>query len=338
MYWYYHAKTHSSEWVFAFGMAVSFFLGLFDQAIDEAADQADDECAQESRPETIHCQTEVKDFRTGDERVWDMPSVCPACGTELERLEGEADTYCVSADCPAQFFRLLQHFASRGAMDIEGLGEKLSIQLVEESIVRHLDDLYGLTEEDLLELEGFAGKKAANLLESIDASRDRTLSRLIFALGIRHVGRTTAELLAGRFASLMDLAAAEPEQIASVEGIGDVIAQSVHDWFERDDNIRLVESLREAGVNTERKNEEAREEGGALDGLTFVVTGTLPTFSRSDAKAFIQRHGGKAASSVSGNTDYVVVGENPGSKAEKAAELGVPVIDEAELKRLAGEG
>ncbi|NNF04804.1 MAG: NAD-dependent DNA ligase LigA [Rhodothermales bacterium] len=279
----------------------------------------------------------VKDFRTGEERAWTMPGVCPACDTELERLDGEADTYCVSADCPAQFFRLLQHFASRGAMDIEGLGEKLSIQLVEEGIVWHLDDLYGLEAKDLLALDGFAGKKADNLLQSIDASRDRTLARLMFALGIRHVGKTTAELLAGRFESIADLAGASLEEIEAVDGIGHVITQSVHDWLERPDNVRLVNALRDAGVNTKRKPEEARPAGGAFDGLTFVVTGTLPSLSRSEAKALIQRHGGKAASSVSGNTDYVVVGENAGSKADRARDLGVPMIDEAELKRLSGE-
>lgn len=279
----------------------------------------------------------VVDFRTGDERTWTMPGACPACGTELERLEGEADTYCVSADCPAQFFRLLQHFAARGAMDIDGLGEKLSIQLVEDRIIRHLDDLYGLREDDLLELEGFAEKKADNLISAIAASRSRTLSRLIFALGIRHVGKTTAELLSGRFKSMEDLADATVDEIAAVDGVGDVIAQSVHDWFRRDDNVRLIKALRQAGVNTERKPEEAVTAVGALEGLTFVVTGTLPTLSRSEAKTFIQQYGGKVTSSVSGNTDYVVVGENPGTKADRAVELDIPTIDEAELRRLAEE-
>jgi len=273
----------------------------------------------------------VVDARTGGEDVWVPPTTCPACGTLLERLEGEVDTYCVSADCPEQFTRLVEHFASRGAMDIEGLGSKLAVQLSAAGLVRHLDDLFQLTRDELSALEGFADKKADNLLAGIGQARSRSLSRLVFALGIRHVGKTTAETLVRSYPTLDALASATVEDLVEVDGIGSVIAQSVFDWFRRDDNVRLVDALRSAGVNMERYPDEAPAVGtdAPLAGKTVVVTGTLPSLSRKEAQELIKQHGGKAASSVSAKTDFVLVGENAGSKADKAFELGVPTLDES---------
>ncbi|RMH69251.1 MAG: NAD-dependent DNA ligase LigA, partial [Bacteroidetes bacterium] len=250
----------------------------------------------------------IPEARTGEEKPWRMPARCPACGTELVRLDGEADYYCVSADCPAQFIRLLEHYASRAAMDIEGLGARLAVQLVEGGLVRHLTDLYRLRREALLALEGFAERKADNLLQAIDASRQRPLSRLLFGLGIRHVGKTTAELLVRHFASLEALGAASREALEAIDGIGPVIAMSLVDWFAVPENRQLVDELRALGVNTERWPEEAPGGGdGAtarpLDGKTFVLTGTLPTLSRNEARALIEGAGGRVTGSVSRKTD-----------------------------------
>ena len=278
----------------------------------------------------------IPDARTGGETPWRMPAVCPACGNDLVRLPDEADYYCVSTECPAQFIRLVEHFASRGAMDIEGLGSKLAIVLVDRGLVKHLSDLYRLTQDDLLTLDNFGEKKAANLLAGIDASRHRPLSRLIYALGIRHIGRTTAELLVSKHASLDELAQATVEVLESIEGIGTVIAESVVDWFAVEDNRKLVADLRDLGVNTERTPDEeppAAAEGAAA-GKAFVITGSLPTLSRSEAEALIKRAGGRVTGSVTGKTDYVVVGENPGSKLERAIELDIPRLSEEELRRL----
>lgn len=275
----------------------------------------------------------IVDSRDGTERAWTMPAQCPACGSELVQLPDEADYYCINSECPAQFIRLVEHFAGRGAMDIEGLGSKLAVVLVEEGLVRHLSDLYELTEEDLLRLELFAEKRARNLLEGIEASRHRPLSRLLFGLGIRHVGRTIAETIVTAFESIEALQAATVEDLESIEGIGTVIAESVVDWFRIEDNRRLVERLRDLGVNTVRLPEEAPVEPGShpAAGKTFVLTGTLPTLSRKEAADRIKSAGGKVTGSVSGNTDYVVAGENPGSKYDRALELDISILNEEAL-------
>lgn len=277
----------------------------------------------------------VPDARKGQETEWRMPTHCPACGNDLVRLPDEADYYCVSTECPAQFIRLVEHFASRGAMDIEGLGSKLAIVLVDQGLVKHLSDLYRLTKEDLLQLENFGDKKAENLLDGIDASRGRLLSRLFYALGIRHIGRTTAELLVGKYASIEELSNATVEELEAIDGIGSVIAESVVDWFKIEDNRQLVADLRELGVNTERLPEEEPPKGeSAASGKTFVLTGTLPSLSRKEAEALIKRAGGKVTGSVSGNTDYLVSGESPGSKYDRAVDLGIEILDEAGLRQL----
>ncbi len=272
---------------------------------------------------------------------WHMPAHCPACGSEIIRLPGEADYYCVSTECPAQFIRLVEHFVSRNAMDIEGFGSKLAILFVKQGFIRHLSDIYRLKDrrDELLQLEGFGAKKVDNLLAGIEASKHRTLARLLFGLGIRHVGQTTAELIVSRFESMDALAAARKEDLEAVPGIGSVIAESIVDWFMIDDNRQLIRDLEELGVNTHRLPEEAPvhvEENAPAAGKTFVLTGTLPTLSRKEAEDLIKQHGGSVSSSVSKNTDYVVAGESPGSKLEKAKVLGVTILDEAGLMDLLG--
>ncbi len=281
----------------------------------------------------------IEEARSGEEQTWRMPKQCPACGTELIRLPDEADYYCLSTECPAQFIRLVEHFSSRSAMDIEGLGSKLAVVLVEEGLVQHLSDIYELTEADLLTLDLFAEKRAANLLDGIEASRRRPLSRLLFALGIRHVGRTTAEILVRHFASLDELSAASVEQLEQIDGIGTVIAESIVDWFAVDDNRALVRRLQDLGVNTSRLLEEEPVEAGAhaAAGKTFVLTGSLPTLTRKEAAGRIKAAGGRVTGSVSRNTDYVVAGENAGSKYDRAQELGIPILNEEGLLDLLGE-
>jgi DNA ligase (NAD+) len=274
----------------------------------------------------------VTSARQGTEREWKMPAHCPACGTELIRLEGEADYYCVSAECPAQCIRLLEHFASRDAMDIEGLGSKMAILLAEVGLVRHLSDVYRLTVDDLMTLEGFGQKRAENLIAGIDASRSRTLARLLFGLGIRHVGKTTAELIVRHVESMDHLARLIADELAAIEGIGPITAESIVDWFVIEDNRRLVRELEELGVNMHRTDAEAPPPADSdLAGKTFVLTGTLPTLDRKEAERMIKAAGGKVTGSVSAKTDYVVAGEAAGSKLEKARALGITVIDEAAL-------
>lgn len=274
--------------------------------------------------------------RTGMERIWTMPSICPACGMGLVRVEGEADYYCSSSTCPAQFIRLVEHFASRDAMDIEGFGAKLAVQLVTTGSLTSLDDIYKLTVDQLLLLDGFALKKAENLIESISATKSRQLSRLLFGLGIRHVGKTIAELLISSFNSLESLSQRTEEELSDVDGIGPAIAKSVAGWFSESQNKGLVASLSALGLNV--AEDPADGLGGELPfmGKTFVVTGTLPSLGRTEAESLIKSKGGKVSSSVSAKTSYLVLGENPGSKSVKATSLGVQIIDERELIAMAG--
>jgi DNA ligase (NAD+) len=283
----------------------------------------------------------VADARTGDEREHAMPSHCPSCGEPLARLEGEAEWRCVSATCPAQLQRLVEHFVSRGAMDVDGMGKKGAHVLVERGLVGSLPDLYRLRErrDDLIALEGFQEKKADRLLAGLEASTHRTLARLLFGLGIRFVGETVAQQLVTRFESLDALAAASPEAMAEVFGIGPETAQSVAEWFSHEENRAMVAELGALGVNTRRLPEEVPPEADAtLDGATFVLTGTLPSMSRAEAKALIVAAGGKVTGSVSKKTTVLVSGEAAGSKLEKAEALGVRVVDEAGLMRILEHG
>ena len=280
----------------------------------------------------------VAELRTGTEQPYQPPQCCPACGEKVERLSGEVAWYCVNAACPEQLIRNVEHFVSRGAMDIVGLGIKIVVQLVSSGLVHDVADLYTLRREDLLGLEGFADKKADNLIQSINDSRTRSLSRLITALGIRSVGEVMAADLARYYPDLELLGRATTDDLQMIEGVGPNTAQAIVDWFGREANRKVLNKLRAAGVWP--RGEAKAPSAGAdqpFSGKTFVVTGTLPTLSREGAKEYIQSHGGKVSDSVSKNTSYLVLGENPGSKLQKARDLGVPVLDEASLRRLAGE-
>jgi len=274
----------------------------------------------------------IVDVRTGAEQPYRPPDRCPVCGEPVIRPPDEVAIYCVNAACPAQLVRRIAYFASRGAMDIETLGEKTAKLLVDHRLVGDVGDLYYLKKEDLLQLEGFAEKKAENLLAGIEASKDRPFSRVLTGLGIRYVGGVVAEILARHFGSVDALAAATQEELEAIEGIGPRIAGAVVDWFHRPRHRKIVEKLRRAGV---RLAEEAPAVGAQrvapLQGLTFVITGTLSR-PREEIAEMIERYGGKVTGSVSRKTDYLIVGENPGgTKYRRAQELGVPMIHEARL-------
>jgi DNA ligase (NAD+) len=279
----------------------------------------------------------VEAARTGEELPYIPPAVCPACNEPVQHLAGEVAWFCVNFACPEQLIRNLEHFVSRGAMDIVGLGIKIVDQLVNTGLLHDVADLYTLKKEDLLELEGFAEKKAENILASIDASRSRPLHRVITALGIRGVGEVMAGELARHFTDLDELARASVEDLQGIEGVGPNIARSIVDWFARPANQHVLQKVKAAGVwPTSERRDAAQKAPQTLDGLTFVITGTLTGFTREQARAFIEEHGGKVIGSVSKKTSYLLLGADPGSKLEKARELGVPVLDEDGLRRLAG--
>jgi DNA ligase (NAD+) len=275
----------------------------------------------------------IESKRTGAEKPFRMPKKCPVCGGEISRPEGEVVSRCIAADCPAQLEGRLLHFASRRAMRIEGLGESLVHQFVESGRIRDAGDLYGLTLDDVASLERMAAKSASNLLAQIEASKQRDLSNLIYALGLRHVGDHTATTLARHFGSLAALSKATVEELDDVPEIGLTVAQSVRDWFDDPGNAALCERLTAAGVQTKiEKTAQLADERFA--GKLFVLTGTLEAFSRDEARAAIEARGGRVTSSVSKKTDYVVAGAEAGSKLDKAEELGVTVIDEAAFKEM----
>jgi DNA ligase (NAD+) len=271
-------------------------------------------------------------------RIWRFPTTCPSCGTRLVRAEGEAEHRCPNPACPSRNVEWLSSFASRGAMDIEGLGYMTGTQLLERGIVKDPGDIFTLTAEDLAQLEGFADRSIANLLASIEAAKDRPLWRLLVALNIRHVGEHVAQVLARAFGSVDALAAATVEEIDAVPEIGPAIAQSVFEWFRERANLALIEKLRAAGVRMADEAPAVPPEEGPLAGRTIVLTGGLERLSREEAAALAQAAGARVASSVSKKTDFVVAGENPGSKLARALELGVEVIDEAEFLRRLGRG
>ena len=263
-----------------------------------------------------------------------MPDTCPSCGAPVVHLQDEAALRCVNPECPAQSLRNLIHFASRNAMAIDGLGEAVAVQLTERGFVHTVADLYSLTKEQLLQLDKFKDKSAQNLLDAIEASKQNNLDKLVFGLGIRNIGDKAAAQLAENFGSMQALAAASGEEIAAIDGIGAVMAQSVTEFFARSGTADLLARLQAAGVNMEWHGEK---KGTALAGMTLVVTGTLPHLSRQEAEALIVQNGGKASGSVSKKTSYVVAGEAAGSKLTKAQTLGIPILDEAGLYRLIGQ-
>jgi DNA ligase (NAD+) len=263
------------------------------------------------------------------------PTHCPVCGTPVERVEGEAMLYCSNAACPARIYQALVHFVSRGAMDIRGLGEERIALFLERKLVQDVADLYRLTEPDLRALEGFKDRTVQNLLSAIDESRQRGLARVLFGLGIRHVGEHAAELLARHFGSIERILDAPVEEVEAVHGIGRTTAEALHGFAQQEGNREVVRKLAESGVKL--TEERAAPVEGALTGLTFVITGTLPTLSRSDCQTFIERQGGRITGSVTRKTDYLVVGDDAGSKLARAQELGVPQLTEPQLMTLVEE-
>ena len=277
----------------------------------------------------------VIDVRTGDEMPYTPPRKCPICDQEVEHIEGEVAWYCVNAACPAQLIRNIEHFVSRGAMDIVGLGIKIVEQLVQSGLVKDVADLYTLSKDKLLQLDGFADKKAENLLTAIEGSKNQHLSRLLTALGIRGVGEVGAAQLARQFNSIENLPSATFDDLMEIEGIGPNIAQAVVDWFKSPTNHKVLNKLHKAGVRPESGTQMSYTESAQVfSGQTFVITGTFPEFSRQEAKEFIEHHGGRVTGSVSKKTSYLVLGENPGSKYVKAEALRIPILDEEGLRKL----
>jgi DNA ligase (NAD+) len=271
--------------------------------------------------------------RTGKEKKYRPPKKCPACGTRTVKPEGEVWTRCPNRyDCPGQTLQTLKHFTSKGAMDIEGFGEKLVYRFYDEGIVRSLPDIYALTVEQLQQLEGFQRKSAENLVASIDRSKRQPFNRVLYALGIPGIGYVNARALATHFGSIDRLMKVSPEEIEEVEGMGHVLARVICETLAEPRNKELIGELRKVGLQLEQAG--TGDAGGALAGRTFVLTGTLEDMSREQATARIEELGGKVTGSVSSKTDYVVAGENPGSKLDRARKLERPVIDEAELVRL----
>jgi DNA ligase (NAD+) len=261
----------------------------------------------------------------------EMPEKCPVCGTKVVRTEGEVDYRCVNANCPAKLRETILHFASRGVMNIDGMGDALVTQLTERGLVKNVADIYKLTKADLLSLERMGDKSAQNILDEIEASKKLPLERVIYGLGIRMVGERTAQFLAEHFGSMEGLENASVEELQDVNEVGPRIAESIVEFFSIAANRKLVERLREAKLTL---TGEKKQRGTQLAGKTFVLTGTLAHFTRDEAKKMIEDAGGKVTGSVSKKTDYVVAGADAGSKLDKARELGVKVIDEKEMEKL----
>jgi DNA ligase (NAD+) len=263
------------------------------------------------------------------------PVKCPACGTETIKAEGSVFTICPNrTGCPGQSFQHVKHFVSKGAMDIDGLGEKQASVFLKQGLIADVAGIYDLTEERLVELDRFGETSARNLVAAIDTSRQRPFKRVLYALGLPGVGYVTAEALADHFGSIDELHEADPERIEEVEGVGPIMAVQIAESLADEPTWALVEKLKEKGLRLEADESERRQAGGPLEGKTVVLTGTLPELTREEAAALVKSAGGKVTNSVSKKTDYVVAGENPGSKLAKAEKLGSEVLDEAGLKML----
>ena len=273
---------------------------------------------------------EDKDHPRGT-REFEMPEKCPVCGTKVVRTEGEVDYRCINANCPAKLLGTILHFASRGVMNIDGMGESIVNQLIASGLVKNVADIYALTKKDLLTLERFADKSAQNILDEIENSKKLPLERVIYGLGIRFVGERTAQFLAEHFGSMEAIEQASAEELQNVDEVGPRIAESIAEFFGVAANRKLIQRLRDAGLTL---SGEKKQRGTKLAGKIFVLTGTLAHFSRDEAKKLIEDAGGKVTGSVSKKTDYVVAGTDAGSKLDKAKELGVAVIDEKEMEKL----
>lgn len=280
----------------------------------------------------------IKEKRTGKETKFVMPTQCPVCGAKVFRLEGEVVSRCNSLTCPAQIKERIRHFASRDALDIEGLGPAIIDQLVEKGLIKDISDLYFLKRDDLISLERLAEKSADNLLDAIEKSKKKSLANLIYGLGIRYVGVHTSEVITRYYPTLNKFKEASLEELIEINEIGPKIAESIILFFKEKENLNIIERLRSAGLNFGQEEEKIREEKGAqiLAGKQFVLTGTLKDFTRTQTKEIISELGGRVTGSVSKKTDYVVAGEDPGSKYQKAQKIGVPIINEGEFKKIAG--
>jgi len=276
----------------------------------------------------------VKEKRSGAETPFRLPDACPVCKAPVVREEGEVAARCPNPNCPAQIKNTIRHFASRGAMDIEGLGPAIVDQLVDRGLVRDVSDLYYLTKEQVVGLERMADKSADNLLNAIEASKARPLDRLLFGLGVRLVGATVAQTIASRFGSLDAVRSASVEELSATESIGPKIAESLADYVARADTARVLERLKGVGIDPTVERPSVTDE--TLAGLTFVFTGALQTMAREEAEGLVRARGGKATGSVSKKTNYVVAGEEAGSKLTKARDLGVPVLTESEFRQMIG--
>jgi DNA ligase (NAD+) len=280
-------------------------------------------------PEVVEVK---KDKRSGEEIPFIMPGHCPVCGADVVRLDGEAAARCTGSACPAQQKRLIIHFASRDAMDIEGLGPAVVEQLLDKELIRDAADLYFLKHEELTGIDRIGDKSASNLLRAIENSKNRGLARLLFGLGIRLVGLRAAQLIAEHFENIDRIIKAEKEEFLEINEIGEKIAESVAAFFKEDQNIKMIEKLKRANVLLEQ---QARNiQANLLEGKTFVLTGTLAGYTRTEASRLIEEKGGRVTNSVSSKTDYVVAGENPGSKIERARTLGVTILSEQEFRQM----
>ena len=271
----------------------------------------------------------LEERRDGTEKEFVMPDACPVCGSKLVRKPGEAVWRCPNPDCFPRLVKRISHFASKSAMDIDGLGPKVAEQLINAGLVRDLPDIYALTMDDLVSIERFGEKSAQNLLDAIEKSKDTTLPRFLYGLGIRHLGEVAAQRLAEHFGSIEKIMNARPDEISAIHGMGEELANSIAKWFRDEKNQKTVSSLLRAGIRFRDQSEKGVQK--PLQGLSFVFTGTLPTLKRNQAKTMVQEAGGKVMSAVSRNTSYVVAGENPGSKFEKAQKLGIPIISEQDF-------
>lgn len=278
----------------------------------------------------------IEDKRNGEENEFIMPTVCPECHEPISQPKGEVVYRCTNPDCPAQVKGRIRHFASRNAMDIEGLGPAIIDQLVEKGLIKNISGLYFLKRDDLISLERMAEKSAYNLLDAIEKSKKKSLAKLIYGLEIRYVGVHTSELITGYYSTLDKFKKADLEELIDIKEIGPRIAKSIIHFFEDEKNLNIIERLRNAGVNFGQEKEKMREEKGVqvLAGKQFVLTGTLKDFTRTQAKEIISELGGRVTGSVSKKTDYVIAGEDPGSKYQKAQKLGVTIINEEEFKKL----
>lgn len=281
-------------------------------------------------PEVVRVVSHAK-----DSEPYVLPSICPSCSAPVIREEGEAAVRCVNPECPAQLLRNVIHFCSRDAMDIEGLGDALVEKFISEGLISNVADIYDITAGEITALEGHQEKSANNLIEAIERSKKNDLSRLLFALGIRHIGQKAAKLLSEHFGDIDSISAASEDEISAIDGFGDIMAKSAVEFFSLSQTSDLIARLKAAGVNMKSLKEKSDDQ--RFKGLTFVLTGTLPTLSRKEATEIIEGLGGKASSSVSKKTSYVVAGEEAGSKLQKANDLGIPVITQDDLMKMAQE-